>query len=674
MKFPTKERVLPDLALTSAERDQFKLTAKVLVEDTIAQYETYTRIHQRKISRAQWKPVKKRENLTVFRERRRFVRHQNAVNATAAGNDALEYQINDENDDVLLEPILTPSTVRSTLSHQAPAMAIMGATADRSTVNRPTTVATAGCSAEWRMPTLLMLGSIVGSLDDVMYGVSTFDGPSMLLKTTYTHDELIDGEILNQIQGPTPEEPFTFLGIKWIVKGNHSGIAAVVRPRDLVILESTGIETRWNGERYGYHLMHSVDLPEYGPLKQKSVLRGRVSSCVVYRELANGTVDVYMKANFEPNGNVGESVAILSAANGLSYCWRSVVCAQNKKLSWMLETKENWTTGGDEPRSTTASTRTTETSNGKKKSKDKHVCCNVCRRSSNAFRHMSSCHLCQLPMCSRCRVTKKLSCVGETWRKEIFQRDVMLCKSCVTRSTKSDTYQVARDEVLSGKWDVDESDNLSFELLPGQRGNTRAEHEQQRRKFTTDNGLDRTLKLSIARMQSEEDAGSSYAESFPISGNLWASSFESDTQLEGDFRYTENAAQSSELPLVRTSTNFVNVSSTDTSGATTPSATARNTQPSHFVDLSDVTSSEFARFSSQFNRPKEESAYPLFPPSYTRRSAASSASSTGLSQHQQQLLHQMEQLRVAAEQVYQYTKHNSEVHARASAQQWPSVW
>uniref|UniRef100_K3WRW4 FYVE-type domain-containing protein n=1 Tax=Globisporangium ultimum (strain ATCC 200006 / CBS 805.95 / DAOM BR144) TaxID=431595 RepID=K3WRW4_GLOUD len=554
-------------------------------------------------------------------------------------------------------------------------MAIMGATADRATaVDRSATANASGRSAEWRMPTLLMLGSIVGSLDDVMYGASTFDAPSMLLKTTYTHDELIDGEILNQIQGPTPEEPFTFLGIKWIVKGNHSGIASVVRPRDLVILESTGIETRWNGERYGYHLMHSVDLPEYGPLKRKSVLRGRVSSCVVYRELANGTVDVYMKANFEPNGNVGESVAILSAANGLSYCWRSVVCAQNKKLSWMLETKENWTTGGGQPRSTTASIRATDTSNGKKKSKDKHACCSVCRKSANAFRHMSSCQLCQFPMCSRCRVTKKLSCVGETWRKEILQQDVTLCKSCVTRSTKSDTYQVARDEVLSGKWDVDESDNLSFELLPRQQRNTQAEHEQQRRrKLTTDNGFDRTLKLSIARMQSEEDAGSSYAESFPISGNLWPSSFESDTQLEGDFRYTENTTRPSELPPVRTSTNFVNVSSTDASGATTPSAAARSTQPSHFVDLSDVTSSEFARFSSQFNQPKEESAYPMYAPSCTRRSAASSASSTGLSQHQQQLLHQMEQLRVAAEQVYQYTKHNSEVHARSSTQQWPSV-
>lgn len=632
MKFPTKERVLPELALTHTDRDHYKLTARMLVEDAIAQYETYTRVHHRKISRAQWKPVKKRENLTVYRERKRFTRRAHAAANAAAANH--------NNDPVLLEPILTPSTVRSTMTPPA----IMGGASDPFAVN-----ATASPSTDWKMPTLLMLGNIAGSLDDVMYGVTTFDAPSMLLKTSYTHDELIDGEILNQIQGPTPEEPFHFLGLKWIVKGNPSGIKSIVRPRDLVFLEATGIETRWNGERYGYHLMHSVDIPDYGPLKRKSVLRGQISSCVIYRELPNGMVDVYMKANFEPNGNVGESVAVLSAANGLSYCWRSVVCAQNKKLSWMLETEEK---SVEQARATTAT-------GGSGKAKARNVCCSVCRKSANAFRHMSSCQLCQGPMCSRCKVTKKLSCVGN-WRKEIIQKELALCKSCISRSTKSDTYQVAREEVLSGKWDLD-SEHLSFELLPRSRS---SEEEQKRgEKRDSGTGFDRTLKLSLARMDSEDDAGSSYAESFPISGNLWASSFESDSQLEGDFRYTENS-RTSEVPRPSRASNLVDVSET------TSSFSYQRT--SHFIDLSDVTSSEFARFSSQLNKPQENPTYPSAP-SYTRQSAGSSASSTSMSYHHQQLLHQMEQLRHAAEHVYQVAKHNSEVHASASTHVWPSV-
>ncbi|GAB9463355.1 hypothetical protein Gpo141_00000818 [Globisporangium polare] len=692
MKFPTTERLVPDVAFSSAERDKLRLQAKELVEDAIAQYETYTRVHQRRISRWQWKPVKKREHLVVYRERKRSRRQQQQQQQDQQ-NQQIDYEDELLNELALLEPPLTPSTVRSTMSpFPTYAQGFM-----------PTSSAGSGFSAdEWKLPTLLMVGSIVGSLNDVMYGVATFDAPSMLLKTTYTHDELLDGEILHRICGPTPEDPFQFVGVKWIVKGNPSGIKSLVRPRDLVFLEATGVETRWNGDRYGYHLMYSLeDLPGCGPLKRKSVLRGKIQSCMIYKELSNGTVDVYMKANFEPNGSVRASIAMESAANGLSYCWKSAVCAQNKKLAWMLAQSNGKLDTTAEPRSATTT------------SGSRRQCCGVCRKNAKLFRSLLTCEMCQGPMCRDCKVTKKLSCVGTTWRKEITQRKVGLCKSCLTKTIKSDTFEVARDEVLSGKWEL-ESDmsGLITPMPSSRRTSSQEERKQSEKRNSEPPAFDRTLKLSLAHMDSEEDTASSYAESFPISHQLWASSYDSEAdgigaeaEEEDQEYYFDEQGRASEVPRSSTASSIARQSSF-VRGVSDTAAGAESrfsTRRSNFVDVmsaeysitdsfteypsrpsssaSSSSRSSSRSYSSQRQRPVTLLVEPLVsqpqqPPEpqqeQQQQQLAELEEARRLS-HQQTLWQQITQLSEAAEHVYQITKHNSEVHAVQSTQVWPSV-
>uniref|UniRef100_K3WRW2 FYVE-type domain-containing protein n=1 Tax=Globisporangium ultimum (strain ATCC 200006 / CBS 805.95 / DAOM BR144) TaxID=431595 RepID=K3WRW2_GLOUD len=397
MKFPTTTRMIPELVLSETEQSQYVSTAEALVAHTLAQYDEYDRVYDRRVNKEQWKPVKHRESLTVFKERKMF-RPKVMLEATYAGS--------------------------------ASTLAASAALPVRGSVTVPTPYAS---STKWSVPTLFMVGTIVGTLDDVMYGVATFDAPSMLLKTTYTHDELVDGEILNQIHGPTGDDPFRFLGLKWIVKGNPAVVSPIVLPRDLVFLESTGIDQLENGDRVGYHLMHSVDLPGYGPLQNSSILRGRVSSCIVFKELENGTVDVYMKANFEPNGKVGESVAVLSAANGLIYCSRAVYCAQHKKLAWLLRTRANHECENNNPRAS-------------------KLVCATCGKPPRAYRHVSSCKLCHNPVCQHCRVTRKISFVGQG-NKEIVRHPVNFCTSCVVSTTQKSALAIAREEVLTGRWD-----------------------------------------------------------------------------------------------------------------------------------------------------------------------------------------------------------------------------
>ncbi|KAF1326358.1 hypothetical protein FI667_g8493, partial [Globisporangium splendens] len=397
MKFPTTTRMIPELVLSETEQSEYVGTAEALVAHTLAQYDEYDRVYDRQVNKEQWKPVKHREHLTVFKERKMF-RPKVMLEATFAGS--------------------------------ASALSGSSALPVRGSVTVPTPYAS---STKWSVPTLFMVGTIAGTLDDVMYGVATFDAPSMLLKTTYTHDELVDGEILNQIHGPTGDDPFRFLGLKWIVKGNPAVVSPIVSPRDLVFLESTGIQQLANGDRIGYHLMHSVDLPGYGPLQSSSILRGRVSSCIIFKQLENGTVDVYMKANFEPNGKVGESVAVMSAANGLIYCWRSVYCAQHKKLAWLLRTRGN---------------HENETDGDSRASK---MGCATCGKQPRAYRQVSSCKLCHNPVCQHCRVTRKISFVGQG-AKEIVRYPVNFCTSCVVSTTQKSAFAIAREEVLTGRW------------------------------------------------------------------------------------------------------------------------------------------------------------------------------------------------------------------------------
>ncbi|KAG1693632.1 hypothetical protein DVH05_023035 [Phytophthora capsici] len=293
-----------------------------------------------------------------------------------------------------------------------------------------------------KMPMLLQVGAIQGSLNEVMYGTVAVDGQGMMLKTAYTEDTLLDGETLCQLRGPSASHPFRFLGIKWVVKGTpHHALAPMVRPRDLVFLEATGILTREDSnERVGYHLMHSVSIPGYGPLDDKKIVRGQISSCILYTESPEtpGGVKVFMKARFDPNGNVSESVATQSTALALMYGAKISVCAQNKKLSWLLRSSP------DSPvhRPTRSMSMTRQRS------------CPICAKNFNMFSGTVECEMCSTVICSGCSAKKKLG-FARPGSKRVVLRAVAFCTSCLTHARRLDVFDAARQEVLAG-FGVDE--------------------------------------------------------------------------------------------------------------------------------------------------------------------------------------------------------------------------
>ncbi|CEG45274.1 Zinc finger, RING/FYVE/PHD-type [Plasmopara halstedii] len=418
-RFPIEEAVFPPLRLSESAKDKFNNTASTHLTMALREYDKYRSWQlsrppnlRYQLHPAMWKPIKTCEQLTVYRK---VLVDDSMAAVPAEGLRRRAYSRS-------LDALRLERAIDSVSSTTKESVTGFSWSEDRTS------------SSEWNMPTLLQVGTIEGTLDDIMYSSVSFDALGTLIESMYTTEDIVDAETLYELESPTKEEPFRFRGIKWVVKSTPSTVKAFLWPRDLLFLAATGTLNRPDGERVGYHLMHSIDLGKgFGPLDGKRIVRGRVSSCYFYRQNSPNTVDVYMKTNFDPNGLVHESVALLSAATSLTRCIKSSLCAQNKKLSWLLAhpTTNEMEAGSARPNNVRA-----------KKRND----CSVCTRSIGAFSRCYSCRVCNARVCSTCCVKKKLGFPGPAY-KTVEQRVIIVCTHCLTYVRKLNASEIAEQDV-----------------------------------------------------------------------------------------------------------------------------------------------------------------------------------------------------------------------------------
>uniref|UniRef100_A0AAV1TBJ1 FYVE-type domain-containing protein n=1 Tax=Peronospora matthiolae TaxID=2874970 RepID=A0AAV1TBJ1_9STRA len=435
-RFPLHDKVFPPLHLSESTKATFVDMAHQQLTLALHDYDKYRRWQasrppslRHQLHPAMWKPVKSCEQLTVYRQ----VPRDDAV-VTIPSSTKPRRTRSRTLDGIDLPPTTSIATTATTDSVSSSASSKKSVTVSSWTIPKRGSNPTA--TREWLLPTLLQVGAIKGALDDVMYGLTSFDAAGSLIRSSYTDEEVVDADTLHQLQGPTRKEPFRFLGLKWVVRSASSTVKAFIWPRDVTVLASTGVLTRPSGERVGYHLMHSVDLGQgFGPLERKRIVRGQVSSCYLYRQTSTNTVDVHMKTNFEPHGSAHESVAFMFAVNSLTYCLKSAICAQNKKLSWLLARPKT-----AEPQSG-ASTRPDKITVKKQRSD----CC-VCTKPIGPFSRSHTCRVCDARACHTCFVKKKLSFSG-SGHKTVEQRSVVICTHCLTHARRLASLDIARQEV-----------------------------------------------------------------------------------------------------------------------------------------------------------------------------------------------------------------------------------
>ncbi|KAE8883532.1 hypothetical protein PF005_g6281 [Phytophthora fragariae] len=405
-RFPMNVPPFPPLAMADSERDRLEYLAHRLVHKAIDDYDVHRQAGGNVDARS-WKLVRKCDHLAMYKR-------------------------------------TEPSGLYQVAHARQPATPIRSRAESASVVGNSITQG----RPRQKMPVLLQVGSIQGSLNEVMYGTVAVDGPTMMLKTAYTEGKLLDAETLCQLRGPSRAQPFRFLGVKWVVKGTpHAALAPIVRPRDLVFIEATGILTREDSnERVGYHLMHSVSVPGYGPLDDRKIIRAQISCCILYIETPEspGGVDVFMKARFDPNGNVSESVATQSIALTLMYSAKASVCAQNKKLSWLIRSSSD---------SSARKRPTRSMSMARQRS------CPICAKNFNMFSGTAECEICSTVTCHACSVKKKLG-FAKTGSKRVILHPVTFCTSCLTHARRLDDFDAARQEVMAG-FGVDETSSAT---------------------------------------------------------------------------------------------------------------------------------------------------------------------------------------------------------------------
>lgn len=404
MKFPMKEQPFAPVQLSDCDKAAMVDLADLFVSETLADYEAHLR--DGGVDASRWKTFKKFDNVTVFQDRQ------------------------------------TQSPLRR-LSRDN-----MGSLDDDK----------AG-RADKEVQRLLWFGTVAGDLDDIMYAVVNPTAEEARVKSVYVGNNVLDFAVLASIVEATPEDPFRGLQLKWAVNGGPSMMRVMVRPRDFVYLESTGM-TRMEstGERVGFHILHSVEVAGVPELHEHKVVRGSMTLYHLYRQKSDGVVETYVKAFLDLLGDMPAPVGAIVSAKGVVSVWKLAECSQLKKLSWMLsksssgnESRRRLHPHQQHHRQSTASEVPLPPDAGVSRS-----CCSVCQTKINKSRVPGSakdarqqartCRVCMQRLCARCCVSKKM-CYFSQRTRTVQQHSVAFCIACVRTATTTNGRDVALDEL-----------------------------------------------------------------------------------------------------------------------------------------------------------------------------------------------------------------------------------
>ncbi|ETK77246.1 hypothetical protein F441_16810 [Phytophthora nicotianae CJ01A1] len=358
----------PDLQVSEEERKQLIDLVSEFVKGHFQEYEDFVIVNKSQVDENRWKHVKSKDNQHVYAERPQC-----------------------DNRD-----------------RDARAMSWDPATA----------------AAEKNLPVVLSVGTLVGDVDDVMFGVVNPTLDVMRIKASYVHD-LDSAAVLCSVVEPSVDEPFRSLVIKWMTIDLPLQSTSLVKSRDFVYIEATGIVHFANGERVGYHLLHSIDFPQTKPLP--NMIRGNLSVFGFFRQMEQNTIDIYASGTVVPGGKIARFLSIQVAAEALLSATNYVYCGQMKKLSWMLQHRH---------------------SSFERQNQTRSENCVVCERKVTkgirGFIGASTCKLCYGCVCYSCKIRKRISFIALDG--QLIRRKISFCTKCVSEATKWDAKEAARDQ------------------------------------------------------------------------------------------------------------------------------------------------------------------------------------------------------------------------------------
>ncbi|CAH0478069.1 unnamed protein product [Peronospora belbahrii] len=303
-------------------------------------------------------------------------------------------------------------------------------------------------------PSLLLLGKMQGSLDDVMYAIMTPTEESLKIKSSCMQDGAIDHKVLREIVRPSTDNPFRHISINW-------SLYADANPHDYVCVDATGITQTLRGERVGFHLSHSVafsPLPDFS--KSHGVERGNRSICSLYKETPTGEVECYVRGFFNfcnSDNELMTTIYLHAIANQWLSFSRQVDFAHMKKLVWRL--RRNSSSSSDFVIAAAAEEHKRKTLEA---TLSRHDSCRVCRKTFGLLDRKKTCKNCEQVICPRCRIKKRV-CVFAPDQRTLLEKKRSFCAPCIEQVAMSNARVIAQEELQLQVKDHEDGVNIAME-------------------------------------------------------------------------------------------------------------------------------------------------------------------------------------------------------------------
>uniref|UniRef100_H3GZN5 FYVE-type domain-containing protein n=1 Tax=Phytophthora ramorum TaxID=164328 RepID=H3GZN5_PHYRM len=364
----------PEVRVSEREQKELISLVDIYVDDYLKKYEHFAVVDKHQVNMRRWEHVKSKDNLHVYTERTRKELQRNGMSPE--------------------------NSLSATQRLQAD-------------------------SVKPDLPVMLSVGSFVGEMDDLMFGVVNPTLDSMRIKASYVHD-LDSAAVLHSVLKPSKADPFQSLVIKWMAIDVPLQSTSLVKSRDFVYIEATGVTYLANGDRVGYHLLHSIDFPQTKPLPNK--IRGNLSVFSCFKQIDHNIVDNYACGIIDPGNEIIRSFLTSIAAKVMLSATNYVYCGQMKKLSWLLQHHHSAFARED------------------RKARRKQ--CVVCgKNTTHAMGSIgrSTCKICYGSVCYSCKIRQRISFIAVGG--QLIQRRIVICARCMSESTHWNAQEVARDQV-----------------------------------------------------------------------------------------------------------------------------------------------------------------------------------------------------------------------------------
>jgi hypothetical protein len=307
---------------------------------------------------------------------------------------------------------------------------------------------------------MLVFGSIQGNLDDVLYGVLNPSLEAMRLKTAYVENTMKDWSFLASIIKPTEQNPFRELSLKWAAKSHSLLVGIVMHAHHTAFIESTGIALTPNGERIGYHLIHSVDIPEIRELTEFNLVRINISVIQFFRQLNQSCVEVYNRCMLVPMGTAPVRMTAATVADASISVCKFMHCAEMKKLTRIMSSRH-------QPLLRSTAESPICSSSGSRDSADSadsadlaasalpSKTCTLCSESVGGGLSFTNskekhCRICSARVCARCRVYKTIY-LPTAVEKELKSEEMTFCTRCIQIASCASSAKFAALDALAAE-------------------------------------------------------------------------------------------------------------------------------------------------------------------------------------------------------------------------------